>query len=254
MTDWLNDVDWETYRSVVPIGQEPERDTGPWLARENLILQYYYLAKRIVAKMAKTMPNHVDRDDLESLAVLGLMKAVTQYNHTLGVPFEAYATQKMRSSIMDGIRHQDWAPRTLRRKQRDIEKAEAVFRQENGRVPTYDEVAAILDIDAAEVGFTKHQSEIATHAYIESSAEAMNKTNEVVDDLDLITTLRTTAARTLRNMPVREATVIALHYYANKKLHEVAEIMGISGVKVGQLHKEAILSLCQALEAVLDET
>lgn len=246
-------VDWWHYRCNVPIGTDPQPKTPEWNERERIILAYLYLTKRVVSKMLKSMPAHVERDDLESFANIGLMKAVQRYNHSLNVPFEAYATQSMRSAIMDGIRDNDWAPRSLRKAQRTIDKTEGTLKQSLGREPTTQEIAEALQLAPKDVSATKYRAEISTHAYIDASAEALNKSAEVVDDIDLIETMRHTLAITLKSLPIKEAAIIAMKYYEDKNLSDIAKIMGISEVKVGALHADAVLSLWQALESLLTD-
>lgn len=251
MTATISGVDWDSYRAAVAQGLNPQPDTAAWQVREEIILTYLYLTKRVVSKMMKAMPTHVERDDLESWATIGLMKAVQRFNHQMGVPFEAFATQSMRSAIMDGIREQDWVPRSLRRKQRDIDKAEEELKQKLGRTPTDYETAEALGLESKEIGFTKYKSEIASHTYIDGSSEALNKYDNNPEEVDLALRLRTALATALENLPVKEATVIALHYYDEQKLSSVAKIMGISEVKIGALHSSAVLSLWNSLENLL---
>lgn len=264
------------YRAIVPKGSEP--DSGNRFAnrlRDNIIESNLYLCKRVVGKMKKSMPAHVERDDLESLAAIGLLQAVTRYDHTLGVPFEAFATQRMRSVVMDGIRDADWAPRSLRKKQRDIAKVEERIRNEHRREPSPEEVAAIIATDQfneaqeeptqeefeiavraimADNADTKYQTEIAAHTYIEGNPEALNKPAVVNDaESELIDVLKAVVATTLNSMAVRKAAIIALHYFSEKKLSEIAAALKMSDVKVGALHSEAVLEIWQAIEAAITE-
>lgn len=248
-------ISWSEYRAIVPEKADPDPDDYAAIAmREAIILEYLYLTKRVVSSMRKGMPAHVQRDDLESWAKIGLMKAVQKYNHTLGVPFEAFASRWMRSAIMDGIRDMDWVPRSLRRKQRDIDKAEENLKNFLERTPTEQEVADELGLEAKDVGQTKYKSEISSHTYLEGCAEALNMASDTNNDENsLITALKKSLSVEVRNLPIREATIIALHYYEQKKLAQIAQILGISEVKVGALHQEAVLVLWEKLEATLQK-
>lgn len=239
---------WDYFRSISPINTTPDKGTEAWRLREQIILNYLYLTKRIVAKMKKSMPSHVDSDDLESWATIGLMQAVQRYDQTMGVPFEAFCTQRARSVIMDGIRDADWAPRSLRKKQRDIAKAEEEFRQEKGREPTNVEISNRLEIPVEEISATKYRSEIASHTYIEGSLEAQNKPISTDSEEDeLVDLLKSATAKAVATMPIRQAVVVAMHYYEDRKLSEIAKLLRTSEVKVGALHAEAVLKIWQAL-------
>lgn len=241
---------WETYRALVPIGQDPT-DPKTLRMRDDIVQSHFNLTKHVASKMIKNMPAHVDREDLEGYAALGLMRAVQKYNHTMNVPFEAYAIQSMRSVIMDGIRDQDWAPRSLRRKQREIDRAEELLKHQLERVPTEDEVATQLGITAQEVSYTKYRSENAAFAYIQECTEILNQSNNVAtEELEMAAQIRQTLVQAVRKLPFREAVVIALHYFAGKKLADVAKLIRVSEVKAGTIHTEAVMHIWQSLDTL----
>jgi RNA polymerase sigma factor for flagellar operon FliA len=242
---------WITYREHVSFGQEPNTPQGLRL-RENLILSHMALAKQVAANMVKKMPQHVDKGGIESLAYEGLMRAVSKYNHTINDSFEAYATQTMQRRILDGLRELDWAPRSLRRKMREIEKTEETLKQRWHRSPTDTELANELGLGVAEIQDTRNRSEAAAHAYIEDSAEALNMQSEDRDEeTETAKMVRNATTQAVKNLPFKEALVICLHYYENKTLADVATLMGVSEVKVGSLHKEAVLHVWAELAATL---
>lgn len=246
---------WDVYRSKVPRGLNPEKnDKEAWRIREKIIVSYVYLTSRVVAKMKKKMPAHVEKDDLESRAKEGLLQAVTRYDHTLNVPFEAFATQRMRSCIMDGIREQDWAPRSLRKKQRELRLGEEVFTKDEGREPTQAELAQRLEISVEELERTKHLTAIASHTYIEANTEAQNKAASLnPEEDDLVALMKSIAASALKDLPLVNAAVIALHYYEEKKLAEVAQLLKISEAKVGTLHEESVVFIWGRLQEALKD-
>ncbi len=275
-TKTLEDNTWETYRALVPKGADPQpEDEEAMDIRTDIIIAYVYLCKRVVAKMRKSMPSHVDPDDLESWAKIGLLQAVTRYDHTMQVPFEAFATQRVRSVIMDGVRDADWAPRSLRKKHRDITKVEDKFRQEKGRDATPEEVAAVIVTDKfnkdgvepsekefeeavmeamADISSTKYRSDISAHTYIEGNPEAQNKPASLNDEEDeLVTVLKSVVAKALQSMEIRKAAIIAMHYYGEKKLALVAQELNMSEAKVGELHAAAVMEIWEQLANVISE-
>jgi RNA polymerase sigma factor for flagellar operon FliA len=242
---------WVQYRTVVPIGEEPASPKGIRL-RDDLIIEHMTLAKQVAANMVQKMPTHVDKGGIESLAYEGLMRAVCKYNHTINDSFEAYATQTMQRRILDGLRELDWAPRSLRRKMREIEKTEETLKQRWHRSPTDAELADELSLGVAEIQDTRNRSEAAAHAYIEDSAEALNMQSEDRDEeTETAKMIRVATTQAVKNLPFKEALVICLHYYENKTLADVAALMGVSEVKVGSLHKDAVLGVWAELAATL---
>lgn len=251
------EIDWQHYRSLVPKGVEPDRGTPEWRMREDIILTYLPITKSVVSKMIRTMPPYVERDDLESWAEFGLMQAVLRFDETMNVPFAAFARQRMRSCILDGIREQDWVPRSLRKKQRDIKKVEETLGQELGRQPSEDEVADHLDIDSREVSYTKYRGAIATHVYLDAYSDGgvfydtLSDPSTVLEASDLAAELRAAVSESFLALPTREAVVIALYYYEKMKLSEIAKLIGVSDVKCGQIHESAVMAIWQDLESYL---
>jgi RNA polymerase sigma factor for flagellar operon FliA len=68
----------------------------------------------------------------------------------VGAQFEAYAAQRVRGAMLDGLRENDWLPRSLRRNSPRIEAAITQLEQENGRAPTEKELADSLGMTLAE--------------------------------------------------------------------------------------------------------
>lgn len=242
---------WDDYRVLVPLGTEPTCSQGIRL-RDDLIIEHIGLAKQVASNMLQKMPSHVDRGGIRSLAYEGLMRAVSKYNHKINDSFEAYATQTMQRRVLDGLRELDWAPRSLRRKMREIEKTEEKLKQRWHRSPTDAEIAVELGVPVSEVADTRNRSEAAAHAYIEDSAEALNmQAEDRGEENDLAKQIRSATTQAVRNLPFKEALVLCLHYYENKTLADVASMMGVSEVKVGALHKDAVLHVWAELAATL---
>ena len=57
--------------------------------------------------------------------MMGLLDAIKPLQEGLSAQFETYAVQRIRGSMLDGLRENDWLPRSLRRDMRRIEAAGA---------------------------------------------------------------------------------------------------------------------------------
>ena len=84
--------------------------------KEQLVIEYLPLVKRVANKVATYIPSHVSRDDLNSNGIIGLLEAVERYDVELGIPFPAYASKRIKGSIIDAMRREDWIPLSLRKK------------------------------------------------------------------------------------------------------------------------------------------
>ena len=91
--------------------------------REALILEYSHLIKFIAGRLNIYFGSNVEYDDLVSFGVFGLIDAIDKFDVNKGVKFETYASLRIRGSIIDSIREMDWVPRSLRQKNKELEKA-----------------------------------------------------------------------------------------------------------------------------------
>ena len=98
-------------------------DDGDAQARNQLVLQYSPLVKYVAGKVASGLPAHVQQEDLVSYGLIGLSSAVDRFDPSREIKFETFALQRIRGAIFDELRSQDWVPRSVRSRARDIEKA-----------------------------------------------------------------------------------------------------------------------------------
>jgi len=118
---------------------------------KDLIIFYEYIVKSTAASISKSLPNHIDYDDLVSDGFIGLMDAITKYDSSYGYKFETYASFRIRGEIFDRLRQFDWAPRSLRSKNREIDFASEKLSNEFGREPSDQQIANALGWDVSEI-------------------------------------------------------------------------------------------------------
>ena len=106
------------------------------LDRDQLVTHYAPLVKRIAYHLMAKLPASVQVDDIIQNGMIGLLDAISRYEEGLGAQFETYAVQRIRGSMLDGLRENDWLPRSLRRDMRRIEGAIHELEQTHGRPPT----------------------------------------------------------------------------------------------------------------------
>src|ERR1044071_1154058 len=118
--------------------EEPSKVTPE--QKDKLILEYAPLIKFIAQKIAVRLPSNIELDDLISSGVIGLMDAIEKYDPTRDNKFKTYAEFRIRGAILDELRAQDWVPRSIREKAKQLERTHVRLEQKLGRVPTEDEV------------------------------------------------------------------------------------------------------------------
>jgi RNA polymerase sigma factor for flagellar operon FliA len=118
---------------------------------DSVLKRYSTMVQRVAHSIKATLPPNVEVQDLIQTGLEGLMDAQRNYKPATGVPFEAYASMKVRWFIMDELRRQDWIPKALRDKCKALDKAIAgvVSLSRDGRV-TEEQIAAAMEMDNAD--------------------------------------------------------------------------------------------------------
>src|ERR671914_372598 len=119
--------------------------------RDRLVLHYAPLVKYVAGRVGTGLPAHVDMADLVQSGVFGLWEAIDRYEPERGLKFETYAMQRIRGAILDELRAQDWVPRAVRSRARDVERALERLESRLQRSASDAEVAAELGITVAEL-------------------------------------------------------------------------------------------------------
>ncbi|MBC9783440.1 RNA polymerase sigma factor WhiG [Heliobacterium chlorum] len=237
---------WERYKE--------HKDSS---AREELILLYSPLVKFVAGRLAISLPPNVDRDDLLSYGVFGLMDALEKFDLSRGLKFETYAISRIRGSILDGLRAMDWVPASIRQKAKEIEKTYLALAQQLGREATDEEVAQALGVSETDFQKTLQDVRATTIMSLDEYWLAENDKSESVRLLDTLVDeqneeptaglefeeTKQLLAGAIDKLPEKERTVIALYYYEGLTLKEIGTILGVSESRISQLHTKAILRL-----------
>lgn len=210
-------------------------------AREAILLHYFPLCEVVAQGIARRMPPHVDRGELTSLAVLGLFRAVDNYDPAVGSSFWKYAVMCMRSVVLDGVRAEDWAPRSLRKRQRDLEKAESELEKSLHRQATDAEVALRTGWTVTQIRNTRQEIAASWHAHLEETGIDEPST-AVSDQTEHLETehLREAAASAIEGMTGFAQAVVVLRYYEEMSFAEIALRMGVTKAEAEKAHNAAV--------------
>src|ERR687893_601063 len=127
--------------------------------RDRIILTLAPMVKFIVYRKVREMPPQAEAEDFISVGLEALIQSIDRYDPAKGASLEQYAWTRIHGAVLDELRRQDWAPRSIRRWERDIEKAVEEFTALHQRRPTREELAEALCIDVAEL--RRHRTDIA---------------------------------------------------------------------------------------------
>jgi RNA polymerase sigma factor FliA len=226
-----------------------------------LVEQYLPLVRTILGRLAMTLPDHVDENDLNSAGLVGLLQALRNYDPASGNAFETYARVRIRGAMLDELRRMDWVPRTIHEKARNLQRAMAELEQKLGRTPTEDQMAKALEISSKEYAALLDEIRPATFVCLDATptcaegGEACNLYDVVADPnakspVDEVSRreLKHVVLERLRQLPEMQRKVLALYYGEDLHLREIAEVFGLTESRICQIHSQAILSIRSYLQ------
>ena len=222
----------------------------------NRIAEYYLPLVRLVAgRIAISLPQHVDREDLLSSGFFGLLDAIERYELNRGNKFETYAGVRVRGAMLDHLRAKDWIPVSVRQNIKKYEKAVAHLEGELGRTATDEELAAELDLTIDGLHHLEGQVSAATiiplEEYLRTDSPASMEDGPV--EHAEWTEVKETLAAAIEKLPEKERIVVGLYYYDEMTLKEIAAILHLSEARISQLHTKAIFRMRGTLARMNDE-
>lgn len=233
-------------------------------ARDALIVYYAYLVKITAGRLINYLPPGMEREDLTSAGVLGLIKAVDNFDTSRQVKFETYAIALIRGAILESLREDDWVPRTTRDRIKNLERTYMSLEMKLGRPATEEEVAEALGISLDDLQRTLQEANrTALLSFDEpfsvgGNGEAHNLA-DLIRDNSASPTLevemhqrRDTLARAIDRLPEREKLIVALYYYEGMTFKEIGKILSISESRSYQCHNSAVIRLRGYLTADVD--
>ena len=228
--------------------------------RNRLVMTFAPLVKYIVFKKVRELPARCEVEDFISCGLEALIASIDRYDPAKGATLEQFAWTRIHGAVLDELRRQDWAPRSLRRWERDIARARDQFTAIHGRRPSREELADSLAISVADL--RRREDDISV-----SDVTSLN-TLVISDDETTVERIDTLAAgderldpehatateeakdkfrEAFERLPKREREVAVLLYVKNLTLREIGEILGVSESRVCQIHSQLKRTLKQQL-------
>lgn len=229
--------------------------SGNLKIREQLVVKYIPLVKYVVGKMITNLPKSVEYDDLVEYGIIGLLDAVEKFDLNKEITFKTYAVTRVRGSIYDELRSQDWVPRSVRKMVKDVEKAYLTLETQFKRIPTEEEVANYLDLPLKKLEEIYAKADLGNMSSLDDVVydgnDATTTVANVVEDKKVVSPqinlereeLRKALVERLDELTENERLVITLYYYEKLTLKEIGKVLEISESRVSQIHSKAIFKL-----------
>jgi RNA polymerase sigma factor for flagellar operon FliA len=227
--------------------------------------QHIGLVHHVARQLARRLHDKVELDELVSAGAIGLMQAAASYQPARGLTFSTYAVPRIRGSMLDELRRHDHMSRGARRKARAMTTARDALLHRLGREPRAAEIAAELNVSVE----TLRQWELDVDGAVEVSLDVAPRA--LREDTDLTAACAIADERApnaddrlsqeqrvallglaIRGLRPQERTVLALYFYEELTLQEIAHVLGLSASRISQIRAEALAKLRRHLEHTLD--
>jgi len=222
-----------------------------------LVARHTELVKRIAYHLAARLPSSVEVDDLIQAGSIGLLDAARNYDGSAGASFETYAGIRIRGAMLDELRANDWAPRSVHKKVREAAEAMRQLEQQYGHAAREVDVAAKLGISVEDYRAVQRdalQCQMLSIDAPQDDDEPMEP--HQVPDLNAIAPqeqmqqaeFQKELAKAITCLPEKEQLVLSLYYKEELNLREIGEVLNVTESRVCQIHGQALLRVRSMLQ------
>jgi len=222
--------------------------------RDALLTQHLGLVHHVARKLANRLSTAADLDELVGAGTVGLIQAVDSFDRGRGLSFSTYAVPRIRGAILDELRKQDHVPRNVRRRTREVSRARESLAATLRRAPTVDEMSRVLQVPTEMLRRWELDAEGAMVCSLDQpmrgepsgvtlgdtmTDERMASPDDVLTRDQEVEQLKTAIA----SLKEQERTVLALNFFEELKLQEIATVLGLSVCRISQIRTAALAKL-----------
>ncbi len=227
----------------------------------NILIEHHMpLVRMIAERVLQTLPKSIELDDLSSAGTFGLMDAIDGFDLSRGIKFKTYCTTRIRGSILDELRSQDWVPRLVRLKAHRLEKALRKLEGELGRNPNTYELADAMDLTINELRATENEANAKTifslsEKWDDGEDDKEMEKVEILADKKCADPVQAIQQKDVLemitcNLTKKERLIIIMYYYEGLTMREIGEIMELTESRVCQIHSNVMARLKGQLDKI----
>ncbi len=232
--------------------------------RSKMIQENLYLVDILVGRMVTQVPSFMNRDDMRSAGMMGLLDATNKFDPSKNILFKTFAEHRIRGAILDEMRKLDWFSRSLRDKHNRIARTINDLEFKLGRDPEEQEVAQAMNLSLEQyqilLGEVSHLGCVSLNETLDHSDEGQSFLDSLMDSNTKMqpgsrleaAQLTKVIAKVLEQLSEKERLVISLYYYEELTQKEIADVLSLSEGRVSQLHSQALIKLKTKVQSRLD--
>lgn len=220
---------------------------GDTSAREKYIEGNLRLVLSVIKRFSSSSEN---ADDLFQIGCIGLIKAIDNFDSTLGVKFSTYAVPMIIGEIRRFLRDNNSirVSRSLKDTAYKAIYARDTLTRKNLKEPTMEEIAAEVGISKEDIVYALDAMQNPMSLYepvytdggdtlyvMDQISDKKNREDNWIEELSL--------NDAMNHLNERENFILRLRFYEGKTQMEVAEEIHISQAQVSRLEKSALKSI-----------
>ncbi|SOC35577.1 FliA/WhiG family RNA polymerase sigma factor [Ureibacillus acetophenoni] len=228
-------------------------------AGDQLIKKYKSLVNYHAQRISAGLPKNISKDEIFSLGMIGLFDALNKFDINRDLKFDTYASFRIRGAIIDGLRKEDWLPRSAREKAKKMDAQIEKLEQKLMRHPTPEELAEHMNVPVDDIYQTvqehffsnllsineqQDQDESEGKEFVlrderTKTPEQSAIQSELIDEL----------VKNIQNLNEKEQLVLSLFYTEEMTLTEIGEMLNLSTSRISQIHSKALFKLRKLLSS-----
>ncbi len=237
--------------------------TGDDQYKWSLVLRYEDLVRNVALQIRGIYSSFAQVDDIISEGILTLLSAVDKFDPDKGIRFETYVSKRIRGMVIDLARKNDWMPRNIRKRSKEIDSATAELYHTLGRAPSDQEVAEQMNLSLEK--YQKLSANVAMGSILSLDALIEMRDSERgrfdIRSKDLRSQpesayqereIQQTLAEAIGRLRKNEQIVLSLYYEKNLHMKEIAQILEVSEARVSQIRSHALSELRTYMDAYID--
>lgn len=219
-------------------------------AKEKIILKHLNLVRYAAGRIKVMLPDNIEREDLESYGIIGLIEAMDKFDYKKGFSFSTFALARIKGEILDYLRRKDWLPNNIRRQLKKLEQAKIDLRATKEKNEFNDkELSKASDLSPERIKTLEYYQNLSESISLSTDFGGVELIDiiaadltETVDKLEKEEAVNL-LAKTIDRLSEKERLLISLYYYEELTQAEIAELMNISAARVSQIHSRTISRL-----------
>ena len=235
-----------------PVDSVRDTDANSEGLFQHLIENHLPLVRSIVERMRRKLPSKIETDELYSIGVTGLVAAARNYRASRECSFASYATTRIRGAILDELRRMDWMSRATRSKAKRLGSAISKLEQEQGGSISQDLLCAEMQMTESELADLMEEVRpvkfVSLDGIDEQSDPEDQSLHEIIPDDSCVAPLDalerkevlSLLAQRMEQLPAVPKKVLAMYYYENMRLSEIATCFGLTESRICQIHTQTV--------------